>query len=286
MTHFLRENRDPVLETWLGNRQVRQRLESRAIGAVFFRNQFALRIYDHLEKIASGEERGGSCPAVTEMLAFLQSKHVPLTDLFFLCTNLKNALLKRAAMIGAMEHFDDIARMLDANLEYVMLEYLRIGGATVPAGAKEEEAAGEELIFLDAMDAEELEELESSMNEIVQAISAEDADEFRIAAMATLLYDYAEVLAAYPIFSGLAEKLTFFAEKFRENAAYVHQNQHALSVLLEEYFLDLVFIRTKSTETGIGYYDRFVPTLITNVDMIVAKMGGEEEEPDEDFELF
>ncbi|MDA7816556.1 histidine kinase [Sulfurimonas sp.] len=125
---FIENNQHKILDIWLDNKIVKDRLSKFCIDIKFFRDNFASKVLEHTITVAKAEQEPGNCPVLAVMLTIFKRKNIPLSDIFMICVQLKNALISFCNDNDQLTttKLKELSILMDYNFEGVINEYVLI----------------------------------------------------------------------------------------------------------------------------------------------------------------
>jgi hypothetical protein len=122
----LEEAKEKIILDWTQGEAVSCRLKQNGISPKFFAKHFGGRILEYAIGVVKDETELGNCPVIHVLLQLFREKNIPINDIFIICAGLKNTFLQTLLSqdILTPKTLDEMARLMDANFEGVMNEYL------------------------------------------------------------------------------------------------------------------------------------------------------------------
>lgn len=124
----LEDIKELVLNRWMSHEDVQNTLYRYGLTTKFFSQHFGLRVIDYAFGVIRNEHELGDCPMMGVMLIFFNKKNISMEDLFIICVNFKNAMLK--FMLGkdklCMDTIHEISLLMDHNFTGVIREYMQL----------------------------------------------------------------------------------------------------------------------------------------------------------------
>jgi hypothetical protein len=122
----LEDAKEQIVLDWTRDEDVSCRLKQNGISPKFFAKHFGGRILEYAIGVVKDEMELGNCPVIHVLLQLFREKNISINDIFVICAGLKNTLLQTLLAQEALtsKTLDEVARLMDANFEGVMNEYL------------------------------------------------------------------------------------------------------------------------------------------------------------------
>lgn len=118
-------HKDEILTRWVTMDETKTLLIRYDISPEQFKKDFGSDIYDYFMGIIAGKKNFGQCPAISNLIDFLQSKNLRSEEIFHLCSNLKVSVFEsivdkenESAQIPVA-----ISVLFDSNLGGVLKQY-------------------------------------------------------------------------------------------------------------------------------------------------------------------
>ena len=128
MADKLEESKKALVAEWVQSPLVEEKFKINHIGKSFFARHFGIRVVDHMLKVIRGDVKPGYCPVITVMLMFFKEKNIPLSDIFIICSGLRQRMVEHLNDMGdfSIELYREISFLIDKNFEGVIAEYFDI----------------------------------------------------------------------------------------------------------------------------------------------------------------
>ncbi len=295
-----------IVTAWVNSDLAAEKFKRNAINRKFFARHFGVRVMGHLLNVINGSIRPGECPVITVMLMFFKEKSIPLSDIFIICSALREQLveyfMKQDTL--SMEIYREIAFLIDRNFEGVIQEFFeicvepacdpatgRVRRAEAEAGVKVRVtvSAAEFLqnnIFMQD-DIDELSELAEDVETLL--FDHETLDETVFEKIKSVFEKYAQIVSSFYEFQELGYSLTVLAGVL-SNYGYGDikaDDRQKVHVYLESIIGDLskwrkhIFIDRDAID--INYLD---DSLLTSIAMFEVLLTSQENGDEGDLELF
>ncbi len=123
-----KKSREDILHEWISSNDVKITLEKNKIQPPFFAKHFGKKVINYALNVIDEKEELGDCPVIGVMLIFFQEKRVPLSDIFLICSNLKNTIIHYLLeeKILTKETLIESTILMDKNFMGVIDEYINI----------------------------------------------------------------------------------------------------------------------------------------------------------------
>ncbi len=295
---FYKFSKKFIMYQWMNNHHVGETLINNGIDVHFFEDKFASRVFDFNIGIFNGKNDIGNCPVIGVMLQIFRKKKIPLSDVFIICVNLKNAFIEDMLQqnILTTTTFREICEVMDHNFEGVIREYMSLCQQEALSEPKtvdkhtqqsgfnvahpdtvvlKQTSAIEYLkeIDLDHALLHELHDLESDTLNTIEyepALSQKTLDE-----SATLFQKYAQVLHVLYEFEELSYALTLLSDLLiaTDIATLEYDHNTAISIFLKAIISDLqswrkaVFVTHEALD--IHYLDKTLLSSIAQLQIMI-----------------
>jgi hypothetical protein len=105
---------------------VKETLQRHHFQVEYFSNNFGIRVIDYALNVIQEEEELGDCPVIGVLLVLFKKRNIPLSDIFFICVHLKNALLHYFLEKNLLTEdiLSEINHVMDYNFNGVIEEYI------------------------------------------------------------------------------------------------------------------------------------------------------------------
>jgi len=308
---LLEENRDLILDMWMGYDIVQTKLTLNTMDITFFRDKFATKVFDFAISVVKDEQKSGDCPVIGVMLMLFKKKNIPLSDIFMICVHFKNALLHFAYKNSVLNNdsIRELSILMDYNFEGVIKEYVLLyykdslirkkpitKVSIVKAVEEEYQEKVQKItsaeIYLQEVNVDmdlvaELDELES---DTLDAIDAEETlDQNTLDESANLFKQYAKVLNTMYEFEELAYTLTLLGDVLTEVdfENMIDETKFMVDIYLKAIISDLrswrmsIFIIMEAED--IHYLDK---TLLSSIAQIQMTLMPQVENTEDEIEFF
>jgi hypothetical protein len=313
---FFETHYDELIQIWVNSPIVQEVFLRNKISSEFFENNFATGVVNYFLDIITAKGKMGNCPVMSTMLFLFKKKNIPLKDVHFICSELKNAFVH--LLIGHQklsdELFTELALVLDENLAGVIKDYLvlyyndhekfnQIQQIKIVGEGKVERRKNIEIPrahrtisaeeFVQDVDIEpyvfeELDELEDDVESLLYAedFLTNNALKHAIA----LLENYSRVLNALVLFNHLSSSLHLLSSMLYNvdiddytNDENRMINTYVLSILKDlKQWRNTIFV-TQNVD-NIHYLDDTLLSSIQQLQMVLE--GDDEDDEDENLEFF
>jgi len=297
-------NKNIILDRWISNLFVIQKLQSHRIDEEYFKNHFATKVFDYFIGVVHGSNEIGNCPAMGAMLHFFRYKNLPLESIFIICSHFKNAL-----NCYIFEKYDfnstlygEVALILDRNFEGVISKYmsLKIVGYENNYATKKIETSEiltQVLDYCDYVfehDIYEMQDLEVEIDNIFIKITMDTNRNIGdFLHLGVKVQRYGHILTSYPIFEELGSYIVRLGDSFTNNALLLFEDGQKvanISTLIEGFVNDLVVWRKEVFENNIAdanfLNDSFFSNVSTIINYIEYDEASQEALDDEGVEFF
>ena len=306
--NLLEERMEHVALLWSEYIPTRKCLLKHGIEPAFFARHFGSRVIAYFIGVIRGNEQIGDCPVMNVMLDFFADRKIPLTDLYTVCSGLKNQilvlLLDEDKLTPAL--LTGLMAILDQNFVGVMEEYqerqqektlskkpgIPQSPAVVPPTVFESVSdSAKKKTYEDILietELQELSELEEEIDEFAVMISFGNIAEDSLEELARGLNRYGGILMRYEIFRDLGGNIIRLGENVGDNAVKLAEEsmQKKISILFEGFVNDLTRWRKDLFEDGIEDPNKYDPSLIADIKTIQGILTGTQQEREEELELF
>lgn len=94
------------------------------ISNIFFGKFFGIKVINYAYGVIHNTKELGDCPIISVLLSYFKNKEIPLEDIFIICVNLKNTILKVFMKKGILDlnTFEEISILMDKNF-YGVIQY-------------------------------------------------------------------------------------------------------------------------------------------------------------------
>jgi len=125
---LIQTNKDNILDTWMNYQVVQERLNQNNFNILFFKEKFAVKVFDFAFGVVKNKHEVGECPVIGVMLILFKKKNIPLSDIFIICVHLKNALLHFFDDNAILDEktIKELSILMDYNFEGVITEYVKL----------------------------------------------------------------------------------------------------------------------------------------------------------------
>jgi len=119
------ENKDKILQQWVGYDSPSEILAQHSIDADFFIKNYAGGVFDYFMGVISGERAIGNCPVMQELLTYLKFREIGADELFEICSHFRRSMLDVSYDIGlnSKELFDELSFIFDKNFRGILKYY-------------------------------------------------------------------------------------------------------------------------------------------------------------------
>lgn len=123
--NFIVANKKEIISLWMDYEVVQKTLKKNSFNVDFFEDKFASKVFDYAINVVKSKDELGDCPVIGAMLMLFKKKKIPLTDIFLICVNFKNAFLQfsHTNTLFNKEMIDEISMLMDYNFEGVISGY-------------------------------------------------------------------------------------------------------------------------------------------------------------------
>ena len=125
---LIENNKEAIVNLWMDYEVVQDRLNRHDLDINSFEKNFANEIFNFALSVVKSENKIGNCPIMNILLMLFKKKNIPLTDVFIICVNLKNAMLQFTCQNDILDNdmIDEISMLMDYNFEGVIDKYTSI----------------------------------------------------------------------------------------------------------------------------------------------------------------
>ena len=122
------DNKNNILDIWMSFDIVKSTLKYHNFEISFFREKFASKVFDYATDVIKSKNEPGNCPVIGVMLILFKKKNIPLSDVFLICVNFKNALLNFTLQNNLLNDkmLSEISILVDYNFYGVIKEYVEL----------------------------------------------------------------------------------------------------------------------------------------------------------------
>ncbi len=124
----IQDNKETLLDAWMQCEDVHKTLSRHGFEISFFKDKFASKVLEFNISVIKSENKLGNCPIIGVMLLLFKKKHIPLSDIFMICVQLKNTLLTFMYKNSILNKYmiEEIALLMDYNFKSLINEYVSI----------------------------------------------------------------------------------------------------------------------------------------------------------------
>ena len=119
------ENRNEIIDEWLGEEIVIETLLKKQISINYFREHFAFKVLDYLIDVLEDKAAVGNCPVMVKLLEYFADKNFLPYEVFDICSKFKKTIIKLKFKDKEFNcnDFERINTILDKNLSGVLESY-------------------------------------------------------------------------------------------------------------------------------------------------------------------
>lgn len=123
----IESRKEEVIDHWINGKRLQNTLKKHSIHPVFFKKHFGYKMLNNLLSILKAEKSAGQCRVIHVLQHFSLDKNIPLQDIYYICSDLKNTLsfFYMNYFYGKIpvEFFWELTNIMDQNFTGVMQEY-------------------------------------------------------------------------------------------------------------------------------------------------------------------
>lgn len=123
--NIIKKSQDAIVTTWLNSIDVDNVLSSQNIDKELFKNEYAYKILYYFIEVIEGTKSLNQCPVMLHLLDFFNSKNISTSELYIICINFRESMVKNFFQKGLMNEilYDAISFIFDANFNGVLKIY-------------------------------------------------------------------------------------------------------------------------------------------------------------------
>jgi len=114
--------RDDIVSLWVSDKDVIDILNKHNIATEFFANNYAHPVLNYFIDVVNGSQTIGACPAITQLIKYLENNYINVSELFTICINFRGAMmtyiLKQDKMDEAL--YNSVRYVFDENFKGVL----------------------------------------------------------------------------------------------------------------------------------------------------------------------
>jgi len=311
---LLESNKTTIINMWIDYDIVQKKLTQNTMNIDFFKEKFAVKVFDFATSVVRSDNEVGECPVIGVMLMLFKKKNIPLSDVFIICVNFKNAMLHFMHQQSLLDDnmISEISILMDYNFEGVISEYVNLyyndSTKRIHCGTKEEKSLNKVQVSVPIIlpikestsaqdyfnevnfDMEMVDELDELEHDTLNVIDAdENINQDSLSESANLFEQYAKVLNMMYEFEELAYTLTILKDLLSSTdiAAVDNETKYMVMIYLKAIISDLqswrmsIFI-TKEAE-DIHYLDK---TLLSSIAQLQITLMPQEHAQEDEIEFF
>lgn len=232
-TDAIESDLEAIVTAWVNSELAAEKFKQNTINRKFFARHFGIRVIGHLLNVIKGTVKPGQCPVMTVMLVFFKEKQIPLSDIFIICSSLRERLVEYFMERGELSQglYRELSFLIDRNFEGVIREYFDICIYPHALSQTPEESQGAAARIERPVKAGEGTRISAKEFLENNAVQQDDIDELSdlVQDVETLLFDRETLDAeSFETLKTLFEKYTYIVDGFYE----FQELGYSLSVLV------------------------------------------------------
>lgn len=294
----IEKDKDLIAKDWIEQPLTKVALKKNSINPFFFVKHFGVRVIQYFVDVINQKEEIGNCPVMIIMLKFFQNKNISMSDLFTICSGLKNAIINYIYEENLINKriLIEFEYALDKNFEGVMIEYnaLLAKDTNKTFTPTSENIIKKDIIkrtYADEiLDSHlmELKELEEDISDLSVMISTGKTDKDTLVKITECLGTYGNILTAYSITKDLGFGIMDLSNVLIQYREFIDsmENKEHMSLVLDGLINDLMEWRKCMFESGIESFDSMNPSILSSIDSLVSVVSRSDNSENSDLELF
>lgn len=294
----IEKDKDLIAKDWIEQPLTKVALKKNSINPLFFVKHFGVRVIQYFVEVINQKEEIGNCPVMIIMLKFFRNKNISMSDLFTICSGLKNAIINYIYEENLINKkiLIEFEYALDKNFEGVIIEYnaLLVKDTNKTFTPTSENIIKKDIIKRtyadDILDSHlmELKELEEDISDLSVMISTGKTEKDTLVKITECLGTYGNILTAYSITKDLGFGIMDLSNVLIQYREFIDsmENKEHMSLVLDGLINDLMEWRKCMFESGIESFDSMNPSILSSIDSLVSVVSRSDNSENSDLELF